>query len=360
MGYEKLDRLVQRIKANETITKDKGVFCQVKENRDKILGFQELCLAKGLTEKRVIKHIYSLKVLSELFGKSFERCDKNDIIKVMSKIERSEKNYSEYTKKDFKVCLKVFFRWLRKTDDYPEEVRWLKESVRNNHQLPDILTEDDVGDMVKAGKNWRDQAFILGLYESGCRIQEYLDMKLKDVVFDEYSPVLIVNGKTGSRRIRIIDKEGVFKKWFEEHPFKDNPDAYVWVSLSSNATNKKFSYVHATKLIKNLGRIAGVKKKLYPHLLRHSRASHLANKLTESQLKQMFGWTQGSKMAATYVHLCGRAGDKPLVEMYNVMKYGEKRKKMEKVDNIMKELWETNSEFRKIVMSAVSNKLGSD
>ena len=59
---------------------------------------------------------------------------------------------------------------------------------------------------------------------------------------------------------------------------------------------------------------AGIKKRIYPHLFRHSRASYYANRLTEQQLKVFFGWTGDSKMAATYVHLSGRDIDNAILQ----------------------------------------------
>jgi hypothetical protein len=44
----------------------------------------------------------------------------------------------------------------------------------------------------------------------------------------------------------------------------------------------------------------------------------MANKLTESQMKMYFGWTQASKMAAVYVHLSGRDVDNAILEVHGI------------------------------------------
>jgi hypothetical protein len=51
---------------------------------------------------------------------------------------------------------------------------------------------------------------------------------------------------------------------------------------------------------------AKVQKSVDPHSFRHARATHLANDLTEAQMKEYFGWLHVSTMAAVYVHLSGR------------------------------------------------------
>ena len=49
----------------------------------------------------------------------------------------------------------------------------------------------------------RSNASVLGLFGSGCRIGEFLTLRREDVTFDKYSCQILVNGKTGSRRVRV-------------------------------------------------------------------------------------------------------------------------------------------------------------
>ena len=55
-----------------------------------------------------------------------------------------------------------------------------------------------------------------------------------------------------------------------------------------------------------------------PYLLRHSRATHLANHLTEAQMNAVLGWVQGSNMPAVYVHLSGRDVDRALLAAHGI------------------------------------------
>ncbi|MGA2789578.1 MAG: site-specific integrase [Candidatus Bathyarchaeia archaeon] len=57
-----------------------------------------------------------------------------------------------------------------------------------------------------AAENPRDKALISVLYESGCRIGEILSLKIRNK-FDNNCSVLIVNGKTGQHRVRLIPKQ---------------------------------------------------------------------------------------------------------------------------------------------------------
>lgn len=302
----------------QKLRKQKGIG---KENIEDITAFANIRLAKGSGHGRVAKVIYCLRFLAIWFGKPFRLATKDDLIFLVGELEKKE--FAEHTKYDFKIVLKMFYKWLKGNDEiFPQEIRWLTPKLKNeNHKLPEeLLTEDDVLKIANAAKTLRDKAFIITLYESGCRIGELLSLRLKNVSFDGYGAILRVTGKTGDRRVRIIMAAPVLTSWIDMHPAKKDPEAALWPQSATNYSNTgrylRYSSVHV--LVKRLAKKAGIKKRVHPHLFRHSRATSLANKLTESQMKEYFGWTQGSDMASTYVHLSGRDVDSALLQIYSL------------------------------------------
>jgi len=72
----------------------------------------------------------------------------------------------------------VFYRWLRKCE-HPEEVSWIRIKVKSAPKLPEeLLTVEEINKLVNAAEHVRDKAFILTLYESGCRIGELLALQI--------------------------------------------------------------------------------------------------------------------------------------------------------------------------------------
>jgi hypothetical protein len=63
---------------------------------------------------------------------------------------------------------------------------------------------------------------------------------------------------------------------------------------------------------------AGIQKRPRLYILRHSRATHLANKLTEAQMCSYFGWQLGTKVVQRYIHLAGVRTDDALLELAGV------------------------------------------
>ncbi|WP_321417294.1 hypothetical protein [uncultured Methanomethylovorans sp.] len=77
-------------------------------------------------------------------------------------------------------------------------------------------------------------------------------------------------------------------------------------------------------VIKRLAAKAGIKKRVYNHLYRHSRATELANHLTQAQMEAHLGWIHGSDMPGVYIHLSGQQVDDAILGMYGINKEEER------------------------------------
>ena len=305
--YEK--RIIQ---VEELINKDKEVS---KINRDLIFKFRDDCFANNLSMARIVRYMFSLRDMAKWLGKGFNSANVDDIKALMAKIERMD-NYSPRTKYEFRQHIKKFYKWLKKCDN-PEETAFIKLSFKkNNEKLPsELVNEEEVLKMINNAYSFRDRALIMSLYESGCRVGEFIKLKIKDVSFERYGATIDVTGKTGGRRIILVTSTPYLMELINHHPHKDDPNSYLWLRGKSK---EMLSYCSFCKAIRDVAKRAGIKKKVNPHNFRHSRATYLANKLTEQQLKVFFGWTRASEMASVYVHLSGRDVNKALLETYGI------------------------------------------
>lgn len=111
------------------------------------------------------------------------------------------------------------------------------------------------------------------------------------------------------------------------HPSIDDKESFVWISKNNNL--ERISYSRVVKKIQDLSKKAGITKPVNPHTFRHARATHLATKLTEAQMKEYFGWLQSSKMASVYVHLSGRDVDDAILKMHGILTKDEEKKEEE-------------------------------
>ena len=259
------------------------------ENKALIMKFHDHCFSEGLSLPRVLFYMRKLPKLAAMFGKDFRQATREDIETVVGKLERT--NYAEWTKRGFKVTLKKFYRWLGGGEDYPANVKWIKTSGRGGRRLPEeLLTKEEVRGLIEVAEHPRDKALVSVLYESGCRIGELATLKIKHVSFDKYGAQLIVSGKTGMRRVRLITSVNHLATWLSSHPLRKDPEAPLWVNIGTKQKGSRMRYPSMVKQLRWAAEKAGVKKRVNPHSFRHARATHLANKLTEAQMNAFMGW----------------------------------------------------------------------
>jgi len=237
----------------------------------------------------------------------FEKVTIEDIKNLI--IEMEKQNYSDWTKQGYRVTIKKFWKWL---DGDDKKVSWIKTGSKIRTELPKVLSENDISKMITSCTHPRDKALISCFYEGGLRASELLSMRVGDVNFDNRGCFIVVNGKTGPRRVRLITSH-FLSDWLSCINPKTQ-DTALWTSLSTNHRGRPFVYTSLRNLLRKIAKRAGIEKRVNPHIFRHSRASELANKLTESQLNEFFGWVQGSDMTRVYVHLSGRNLDNALLE----------------------------------------------
>lgn len=298
-------------------------------NSDMIKRFEDYCFSEGLSKARITKYVLTLRKIAEWLKKDFDEAGREDIERLVRRLEQSD--YSPWTKHDYKVTLKRFYKWLKGDDEeYPPEVRWIKTTLRQKDILlpSQLLTEDEVQKLIDSVDNPRDKAFIITLYESGARIGEIGAMRIKDVTFEDRYTVLILRGKTGSRRVIVVASTPYLNTWIQNHPLRDDSNAPLWINMGTVNRYKPMSYPALAKILKVAAKKAGLKKRVTPHKLRHSRATFLATKLTEAQMNQIFGWKQGSEMPSIYVHLSGRDVDEAILGVYGLKKIEEEKPKL--------------------------------
>ena len=81
----------------------------------------------------------------------------------------------------------------------------------------------------------------------------------------------------------------------------------MWTTLrKKDSKYKAITEDSVLHIVHKLAERAGIQKRCYPHLFRHTCATDLSQDLNESQMKEFLGWKQSSNMPSVYVHLSGQ------------------------------------------------------
>ncbi|MBA7490527.1 Tyrosine recombinase XerC [subsurface metagenome] len=306
------------------------------KNKDLVRDFDRACFLEGLSKPRRIRLIGSLVRLGENYlEKDFDRATEKDVKEAVMQIE-SREDCSVWTKHGYKTTLKKFYKWLeygdnyKERNDYPKIVSWIRAHIKKKDkprvQASDILTEKEVKKLISAAEHPRDKAFISMLYELGARIGEIGSLQIKDITRDKYSFIVDLNGKTGHRTPRIVMSDPYVTHWLNVHPTKDDPESPLWTMTGGRNKKERMKYAAFRALIQRLRTRAKIGKRLYPHLFRHSRVTHLLSErqISEAQAKVYFGWVPSSDMLSEYSHLVSSDVNNTILEIHGIKRTKEK------------------------------------
>ncbi len=281
-----------------------------KGNIAAIDNFYTFLMAKNAKSRTIVLYLYALeKFLIILDQIDLKKAKREDLEKAIARVNALE--LSERTKREIRTTVKMFYKYLLGEGlYYPKQVAWIKSTKPRRKLLPEsLLTEDEILRMLRVTKNARDKAIIALLYDSGIRIGELQTLKIKDIDLSSELAHITVDGKTGQRKIPIFFSVPYLAQYLSSIKEKGVMST-LW--LDARSWNGETTHHAIRIMLKKTAHAAGIEKRMYPHLFRHSRASHYANKLTEQQLKEYFGWTKDSSMLSTYIHLSGRDVDTAL------------------------------------------------
>ncbi|MDG6220047.1 MAG: site-specific integrase [Candidatus Thermoplasmatota archaeon] len=287
-------------------------------NRETIQRFYKFLVLNDYSDARKLKYLITLTKIAEETDIDFLDATKEDLEDVILWLKQRD-DLGDVTRQDYKIILKRFYKWVG-GGEYPECVKWMKTTRKNGKgKLPeDMLDEDDVTRLLEHARNPRDRAFIALLWETGARIGELIDLRIGSFEDHHHGLKIVVDGKTGQRRIPLIDSVPYVNAWLESHPNRNTNTSPMWVNIGTRNNAQQMEYPAIAKMLRETAKRAKLDKPIHPHHFRHSRASYLANRFTEAQLCMWFGWVQGSEIPAKYVHLSGRDIDAEYARLHGI------------------------------------------
>jgi integrase len=285
-------------------------------NKELILAYRDACLLQQTCGKvRLIRTFGVLLQQAQALGKDFDLATRDDLQRLVSAMLQREPSYSAETLGTYKAVLKRFYTWLANPAEFgarstaPPIVSWITTHVRtrDKHKLErhDLLLPKDIHAALQVAHNPRDHALVSMLWESGGRIAELGNLQLQHVSRATHGFTLDLTGKTGKRSILLIASAPSLATWLNNHPFRHDPTAPLWVHYQYADHPRHVCYHTIRKLLQRHFQRAGITKRIYPHLFRHSRATYVlaTGLMTEAQAKAYFGWTPSTDMLSTYSHL---------------------------------------------------------
>ena len=170
-------------------------------------------------------------------------------------------------------------------------------------RLPVILSEDEVARLIESAATSYHRVILMTLYGAGLRREELCRLKVTDV--DSQRMVLHVRQGKGhkdrdvtlSPRLLAVLRD--YWKWRK-------PKEYLFPSYHGKRREQPISSRTVYYAVCEAARRAGIQKKVYPHLLRHSWATHLLERGTDLKTIQMLLGHFDLEATTIYLHLTQR------------------------------------------------------
>lgn len=309
-----------------------------KRNLELFITYDKKMARDSKAKATRIKHMQTILTLTHMIGKDWKdvlREDIDDCTYKIMEIYSDAKGMETYTSYDMKKILRIFFRWFKTgsrdkdangTDPY--EVQGIKMGrIKDRIAREDLITDEDIEKLLNAcGENMRDRAMIHVHSEAGTRPSELLSLRIKDVKIDEYGAVISVIGKTTARPIRLVQSVPNLLAYMQNHPYRNNSDAPLWVMIDPDDYGKPMTNKATRAMFNRRAKKAGFgDRRIYLNLFRHSEATKTATFMGEAEMRKRHGWTATSKMPARYVHLVDSDVEKKVLEHYGIKPKEEKK-----------------------------------
>jgi integrase/recombinase XerD len=301
-----------------------------------------------------------LRKLSIFCGKDrpFKQITRQDLVSFLDNFKKPEESdplhkwigtYNLYT-----THLIRFFKWLYNPDIEPsktpkpsvvENIPQLKRKQQSIYKPSDLWTLEDDLLFLRYCPSKRMKCYHAVTRDTSCRPHELLKLRIKDIMFKSVADnnkqyaELLVNGKTGSRHIPLINSIPYVKDYLDhEHPYPSNSNA-VFLCGNGKSLGKVLTVGSIEKIYKHYKtdlfpkllddpavspedkqRIRDLLKKPWnPYIRRHSALTEKSTKLKFHTLNQHAGWSINSHMAQKYLHYYGNESSESIIEAYGIV-----------------------------------------
>ena len=231
-----------------------------------------LIYEKGLSENTVSAYISDINKVS---GQE-EYFDIENFLPVTYLKSYINKNYSGSTKKRIQSSINQFLKYLI-DENYIANIEINNVSIMSEKKLPHVLSPNEIDKLIDFYNHdlfisSRNKTIIDFMYSTGCRVSELINVEESDIDIEE--AFVRLEGKGSKQRIVplgskvLINLESYLPLRNKDRKSKNN-------KLFISKSYKNLDRTAVFRIIKSTGVKAGIHKELYPHILRHSAATHM-------------------------------------------------------------------------------------
>ncbi len=267
------------------------------KNQYEIQKFVKWLKGQRYSEKTITTYTDAIQVFFRFCNqKNISAIDNKDIMQFNYEYI-IKNNYSSAYQNQVISAIKLFFARIQRRDIRLEEI----ERPRRPHNLPEILAQEEVAEIIKAIRNLKHKTMITLIYACGLRRSELLNLKLNSI--DSKRRLLMIKSAKGNKD-RIVPIPEKIIEILRDYYIQYRPKYWLF---ESTIKGKQYSGASLWKIFKHAREKAGINKFVTLHTLRHSYATHLLDTGTDLRYIQVLLGHKSSKTTEIYTHVSSRS-----------------------------------------------------
>jgi len=176
-------------------------------------------------------------------------------------------------------------------------------------KLVEVLSREEIQRLEDAASAERDGLIVRLLADTGIRVGELVQLRVRDVAERDRDPFLKIRGK-GDRERLVPVSPALYRRLVrhaERQRPKDTNSERLFLSRRRSRTTGDYEALTESgvqQLVRDLGERAGIQKRVHPHVFRHSAATHMLRRgMNPLLVAQVLGHTSLAMIQQVYAHL---------------------------------------------------------
>lgn len=236
--------------------------------QDRVKMFLAAKRLDGLSEKSLDSYCRALYKFSSVMQKDLENVTSMDIRMYLAM-------YSKTGVKSASIAtlisiLKSFFSWLENEEYILKSPMRKIKNVKTDKYIRKALTSVELEMLRDAAQDPRDKAMVEFFYSTACRLDEVIKLNKSDI--DWNTGKVIVLGKGKKERHVFLNAKAKVYLWKYLNTRDDVNEALF---VSERYPHERLGRRSYQKVFADLGEKAGISKRVYPHLIRHTTATNM-------------------------------------------------------------------------------------
>jgi integrase/recombinase XerD len=254
---------------------------------------------KNLTENTIKSYVLDIKKLIDFIEDNYKNKKADDITNndIKQFIYTQSKIIGTRSQSRLISSIKKFFHFLEIEKTIEENPTDELEYPKIGLKIPETLSTIEIDSLINYFKNsknnsLRNSTITEVLYSCGVRVSELINIKISDIFFEDF--LIKVNGKGNKERFVPMSKlsKNMIKDYISSERFNIIPKKGYQDFLFLNNRGQNLTRVMIYTILNVAKKGLGFKKKISPHLLRHSFATHLIENGSDiSSIQKMLGHT---------------------------------------------------------------------